>query len=101
MLDKMGVETMVVRVSMGPGLPSPRFQWVPFVDALMFPLDNTALMKTPDQKAFFPLEEKLLARYYKESGLAEIDRGRSTNISPRSSVVRWSDTSKAAPSAKV
>lgn len=70
-LDKMGVETMVAnRVSMGPGLPSPRFQWVPFVDALMFPLDNTALMKTPDQKAFFPLEEKLLARYYKESGLA-------------------------------
>ncbi len=70
-LDKMGVETMMAnRVAMGPGLPSPRFLWVPFVDALMFPLDNTSMIKTPDQQAFYPLEEKLLARYYKESGVS-------------------------------
>ena len=71
MLDKMGIETMISnRVAMGPGLPSPRFLWVPFADALMYPLDNTAMIETPDQKAFFPLEEKLLKRYYAESGVS-------------------------------
>lgn len=70
MLDRMGIDIMISnRVAMGPGLPPSRFLWVPFADALMYPLDNTALIQTPDQKAFFPLEEKLLARYYKESGL--------------------------------
>ncbi len=70
LLDKMGIETMLAnRVAMGPGLPSSRFVWVPFADALMYPLDNSALIVTPDQKAFFPLEEKLLQRYYRESGV--------------------------------
>src|ERR1035438_10160630 len=58
------------RVAMGPGLPSPRFLWVPFADALMYPLNNDALIHNSDQKAFFPLEEKLLKRYYAESGVA-------------------------------
>jgi predicted TIM-barrel fold metal-dependent hydrolase len=71
MLDKMGIETMLSnRVAMGPGLPAPRFLWVPFADALMYPLDNRPLIHTPDQKAFFALEEKLLKRYYAESGVA-------------------------------
>ena len=71
MLDQMGIDVMLAnRVAMGPGLPASRFQWVPFADALMYPLDNTALAMTPDQKAFFPLEEKLLKRYYAESGVA-------------------------------
>ncbi|MFI5312072.1 MAG: amidohydrolase family protein, partial [Gemmatimonadales bacterium] len=71
MLDRMGIETMLSnRVAMGPGLPSPRFLWVPFADALMYPLNNQALIHTPDQKAFFVLEEKLLKRYYAESGVA-------------------------------
>jgi predicted TIM-barrel fold metal-dependent hydrolase len=70
MLDKMGIETMLAnRVAMGPGLPSSRFLWVPFADALMYPLDNSAQIHNPDQKAFYPLEEKLLARYYAESGV--------------------------------
>jgi predicted TIM-barrel fold metal-dependent hydrolase len=70
MLDKMGIETMLSnRVAMGPGLPAPRFLWVPFADAFMYPLDNAPLIRTPDQKAFFPLEEKLLKRYYAESGV--------------------------------
>jgi hypothetical protein len=58
------------RVAMGPGLPSPRFQWVPFADALMYPLNNESLIHNSDQKAFFPLEERLLKRYYAESGVA-------------------------------
>jgi predicted TIM-barrel fold metal-dependent hydrolase len=70
-LDRVGIETMLGnRVAMGPGLPPPRFQWVPFADALMYPLNNQALIHNPDQKAFFALEEKLLQRYYKESGVA-------------------------------
>ncbi|HTE45721.1 MAG TPA: amidohydrolase family protein [Gemmatimonadaceae bacterium] len=70
MLDKMGIDIMVSnRVAMGPGLPPARFLWVPFADALMYPLDNTPLIHTPDQKAFYPLEEKLLKRYYAESGV--------------------------------
>ncbi len=70
MLDKLGIETMLSnRVAMGPGLPSPRFLWVPFADALMYPLGTTQLMHTPDQRAFFPLEDKLLKRYYAESGV--------------------------------
>ena len=69
-LDRAGIETMLSnRVAMGPGLPAPRFLWVPFADALMYPLDNQGLTRTPDQKAFFPLEEKLLKRYYAESGV--------------------------------
>src|SRR5262245_16136520 len=70
-LDQMGIDIMLAnRVAMGPGLPSSRFLWVPFADALMFPLDNTAMILNTDQKAFFPLEEKLLKRYYAESGVA-------------------------------
>ena len=70
-LDQMGIDVMLSnRVAMGAGLPSPRFLWVPFADALMYPLDNQALIHTPDQKAFFILEEKLLRRYYTESGVA-------------------------------
>jgi len=70
-LDQIGIETMLAnRVAMGPGLPSSRFVWVPFADALMYPLDNSALIHNPDQKAFLPLEERLLKRYYAENGVA-------------------------------
>jgi predicted TIM-barrel fold metal-dependent hydrolase len=69
-LDRVGIETMLAnRVAVGPGLPAPRFLWVPFADALMYPLDNHAMIHNSDQAAFFPLEEKLLKRYYAESGV--------------------------------
>jgi hypothetical protein len=59
------------RVAMGPGLEPPRFRWVPYMDCLLFPLNNNHLaMKTPDRRAFFPLEDTLLARYLRESGLS-------------------------------
>ena len=54
---------------MGPGLRAERFLWVPYADALMYPLDNKALITNPDRKAFFELEDRLLARYYRESGV--------------------------------
>ena len=70
MLDKMGIDIMLAnRVAMGPGLPSGRFIWVPFADALMYPLDNSTMIHNSDQGAFVPLEEKLLRRYYAESGV--------------------------------
>jgi hypothetical protein len=59
------------RVAMGPGLQPPRFRWAPYLDCLLFPLDNSGLAaKTPDRAAFFPLEDKLRARYLRESGLS-------------------------------
>lgn len=64
-LDKLGIETELAnRVAIGRGLGSPRFRWVPFVDALLFPLDNTAVAAfTPDRKIFFAREDALLKHY--------------------------------------
>jgi uncharacterized protein len=71
MLDQLNIETMLAnRVALGPGLPAPRFLWVPFADALMYPLPTESLAQNSDQKAFFALEAKLLARYYAESAIA-------------------------------
>jgi uncharacterized protein len=72
-LDQLGIETMLAnRVSMGPGLAAPRFLWVPFEDALLFPLNNAGLAaKNSDRKSFFADEDRLLKRYLKESGLSE------------------------------
>ncbi len=70
-LDQLNIETMLAnRVALGPGLPSPRFRWVPFADALMYPLPTDPLVHNSDQKQFFALEAKLLERYYDESGVA-------------------------------
>jgi predicted TIM-barrel fold metal-dependent hydrolase len=71
-LDQMGVDVMLAnRVAMGRGIQPPRFLWVPFADALMFPLDNSKLaQKNSDRKAFFALEETLLRRYLKDAGLS-------------------------------
>jgi len=74
-LDQLGIGVMLAnRVSMGPpggpGLPRDRFLWVPYADALMYPLANDSMIHNSDQKAFFALEEKLLRRYYSESAVA-------------------------------
>ncbi len=71
-LDQMGVETMLAnRVAMGASIQPPRFLWVPYADALIFPLDNSKLAAVnPDRKAFFALEDKLRARYLQDAGLS-------------------------------
>jgi uncharacterized protein len=71
-LDQLGIETMLAnRVSMGPGLAAPRFLWVPFEDALMYPLNNASLAaRNSDRKSFFADEDRLLKRYLKECGLS-------------------------------
>jgi hypothetical protein len=70
-LDQMNVEIMLAnRVEMGSGIQPPRFRWVPYADALLFPLDNSALAaRNSDRKAFFALEEQLRSRYLREAGL--------------------------------
>lgn len=70
-LDKAGIETMLAnRVSMGPGIEPPRFRWVPYLDPLLFPLDNRGLARqSPDRKAFFALEDQLRARYLQQNQL--------------------------------
>ncbi len=69
-LDKLGIEYMLAnRIAMGRGLEPPRFLWVPYDDALLFPLNNQSMIDTPDRKAFYPREEMLRKRYLSESGL--------------------------------
>jgi len=70
-LDQMGVEAMLAnRVRMGRGVQPPRFRWVPYADALLFPLDNAQLAaRNSDRKAFFADEDMLLQRYLKDAGL--------------------------------
>jgi predicted TIM-barrel fold metal-dependent hydrolase len=69
-LDQLGIEIMFAnRVAMGPGLAPPCYLWVPFEDALMYPLNNSNLAaKNSDRKAFFADEDRLLQRYLKECG---------------------------------
>ena len=64
-LDQLNIETMFAnRVAMGAGLNVPRFRWVAFDDALLFPLNNeVARRNNPDYHALYPAEESLLRRY--------------------------------------
>jgi uncharacterized protein len=73
-LDRLGVEIVLAnRMAMGPELQAPRFRWVPYVDALLFPLDNSAAKEANrDYAAFYPAEEKLLQRYLGESGASAL-----------------------------
>src|SRR5437868_6301359 len=70
-LDQLNIETMFAnRVAMGRGLTSPRFVWVPFDDALIFPLSNDPAKRfNQDYKGFYPAEEKLLKRYLADLNL--------------------------------
>src|SRR5262249_7250028 len=45
-----------------------RFRWVPFADALMYPLDTRQLAVNSDRKSFFEYERRLFERYLKDSG---------------------------------
>jgi len=72
-LDKSGIGTMLAnRVSMGNGLQPPRFLWVPYDDALLFPFDTSTIADTPDRAQFFPLEQKVFDSYMKRIGLTKL-----------------------------
>ncbi len=70
-LDRANISTELAnRVAMGTGVQPPHFRWVPYVDALLFPLDNSGLAAaTPDRQQFFPLEDKLRAKYLEQANL--------------------------------
>ncbi|MEY2564162.1 MAG: uncharacterized protein QOH88_2355 [Verrucomicrobiota bacterium] len=70
-LDQIGIQTMFAnRVAMGSGLMAPRFRWVAFDDALIFPLNNESLRRlNPDYRSFFVGEGRLLKRYLDDSGV--------------------------------
>jgi hypothetical protein len=72
-LDKSGIDIMVAnRVAMGTGVQAPHFLWVPYEDALLFPLNNSSMAaQTPDRAQFFALEDKLRARYLHDAGLSK------------------------------
>lgn len=71
-LDKAGIGTMLAnRVVMGRGVEPPRFRWVPYIDALLFPFDNSGMAAvSPDRKIFFALEDQVRARYFKQVGMS-------------------------------
>ena len=72
-LDRANIATELAnRVSMGTGVQPPRFRWVPYVDALLFPLDNSGLANTPDRKQFLPLEDNLRAKYLQQAHLKSL-----------------------------
>src|SRR5437763_1795091 len=73
-LDQLNIETMFAnRVAMGRGLTAPRFRWVAFDDALIFPLSNEAQKRSNlDYKGFYPGEEKLLKRYLADLRVAAL-----------------------------
>ena len=65
-LDKAGISiSLANRVGMTSApLDRQRFRWVPFVDAYLFPLNNSVYKKqNADYNVFFSSEEKLLKRY--------------------------------------
>jgi uncharacterized protein len=67
-LDQLNIQTMFAnRVAMGRGLASPRFRWVAFDDALLFPLSNEGAKRAnADYRGLYPSEERLLKRYLAE-----------------------------------
>jgi hypothetical protein len=73
-LDRAGIDIMLAnRVHMGPSIQPSRFRWVPYADALMFPLDNSHLAaQNSDRKSFFALEDGVRTKYLKEAGLQSI-----------------------------
>jgi uncharacterized protein len=72
-LDKAGIQTVLAnRTAMAPELKAPQFLWVPYADALMFPLDNSALKINPDRKALFAMADELERTYLRELGMARI-----------------------------
>jgi predicted TIM-barrel fold metal-dependent hydrolase len=73
-LDQAGIEVMFAnRISMGPGLSSPRFRWVSYVDALLYPLSTKAeAAVTPDREKLFPLEDQLLKKYLADLNISKL-----------------------------
>ena len=70
-LDQSHVAVVLAnRVAMTPGLTNSRFRWVPYADALLFPLSNEALKKrNGDRNALFTMEDQLRQKYFDDAGV--------------------------------
>ncbi|MEO8029128.1 MAG: amidohydrolase family protein [Bryobacteraceae bacterium] len=72
-LDRAGIDVVLAnRVAMAPDLATPRFRWVSYVDAFLFPLNNAGMVKDSDKAAFYKLEEGHLKEYLSSLGAAAI-----------------------------
>jgi predicted TIM-barrel fold metal-dependent hydrolase len=69
-LQQAGLDVVLAnRVAMSPELGA-HFRWVPYADALLFPLDNaTGKALNPDRRALFGMAEDLLKQYLAAVGL--------------------------------
>ncbi len=72
-LQQAGVHIVLAnRVAMTPELDA-HFRWVPYEDALLFPLDNTAAKSlNPDRRALFTMAEQLLKQYLQLVGVNSV-----------------------------
>lgn len=73
-LDKAGIDVLLAnRITMGPGLTSPRFRWVSYVDALLFPLSTKAeAAATKDRMSLYSLEDQLLKKYLADLNITKL-----------------------------
>lgn len=73
-LKQANIATVLAnRTSMAAELKPPHFRWVPYADALLFPLNNSALKRAnPDRKALFGMEEELLRQYLADSSVSSL-----------------------------
>ena len=73
-LDQAGLDIVVAnRVTMATQLDARHFRWVPYDDALLFPLDNRVQKaQNPDRKILYEAEEQLLKTYLSAVGVSRL-----------------------------
>ena len=73
-LDQAGIATVLAnRTALAPEMKAPLVRWVPYEDALLFPLDNGELKKVnPDRAMLFQMAEELRATYFQQAGVSSV-----------------------------
>jgi len=71
-MEKASLETALAnRTAMPPEMRAPQIRWVPYEDALLFPLNNgTAKAVNPDRRALHGMAEDLLRTYLHDAGFS-------------------------------
>jgi predicted TIM-barrel fold metal-dependent hydrolase len=73
-MEKAGLETAFAnRTAMPPEMHAPQIRWVPYEDALLFPMNNAAAKAVnPDRRALYGMAEDLLHTYLRGAGFSAI-----------------------------
>jgi hypothetical protein len=73
-MEKASLETAFAnRTAMPPEMHAPQIRWVPYEDALLFPLNNAAAKAVnPDRRALLGMAEDLLHTYLRDVGIGAI-----------------------------